>query len=288
MKDQAVTLPWSNRKRLHFLEFKLFWEGRVNRGDLTDAFGISVPQASTDIARYQELATENMTYNRSAKYYVASDTFHPVFISPSSDAYFAEILSTTQSIDFKTSTFHDYVDVVSNPTRMINVRVLQMIVQAIKYNRKIAIDYRSMKNPEPGKPRWISPHAFASDGFRWHARAYCHKENKFKDYVIGRIANVVDSMDTDIDKNTDLQWYNFVNVIIAPNPALSDDQRSLIAMDYGMTDNKLILSCRIALLWYLQKKLGIDDNSKGKDAIEQQIVLLNKDDIRNAMNVCLQ
>ena len=39
--------------------------------------------------------------------------------------------------------------------------------------------------PEPGW-RWITPHAFGNDGLRWHVRAYCHIDKKFKDFLLSR------------------------------------------------------------------------------------------------------
>ena len=41
-------------------------------------------------------------------------------------------------------------------------------------------------------PIWrrITPHAFGYDGFRWHVRAYCHLDNKFKDFLLPRILEV--------------------------------------------------------------------------------------------------
>jgi len=45
-------LGWGIERCPKFIEFKLFWEGHVNRGDLVDAFGISVNHVSTDLNRY--------------------------------------------------------------------------------------------------------------------------------------------------------------------------------------------------------------------------------------------
>ena len=39
-------LKWGVERRLEFIEFRLFWEGGVNRADLIEMFGVSVPQAS--------------------------------------------------------------------------------------------------------------------------------------------------------------------------------------------------------------------------------------------------
>ena len=45
-------LRWSIERRMAFLDACLFWAGQVNRSDLIERFGISVPQASFDLARY--------------------------------------------------------------------------------------------------------------------------------------------------------------------------------------------------------------------------------------------
>jgi len=283
MKEQIRALPWGTRKRLHYLEFKIFWEGRANRGDLKSAFGISIPQASADIARYQDLTPQNIIYNSSAKYYIPTEEFNPILIKPSADGYFSEIISSP-SIENNTSSVDDYVGFVPNPTRIIDVPILKTIIQAIKNKRKITVDYRSFKNPQAGNAREITPHSFGSDGFRWHVRAYCHTNNKFKDYVLGRIVSVSDSAETEVDPKSDRQWFNFIDVIIGPNPNQNEDQKYLIAMDYGMTNQRLVIRCRVALLYYLMKKLRIDIRDTERPGNEQQIVAINIDEISAAMN----
>ena len=63
----SETLPkrlrWAPEQRLEFIEFRLFWDGAVNRSDLMDRFGISEPQASKDLASYRELAANNLQYD---------------------------------------------------------------------------------------------------------------------------------------------------------------------------------------------------------------------------------
>lgn len=282
MKKQIINkLPWSTRKRLHYLEFKIFWEGRANRGDLTEAFEISIPQASADIARYQEIAPQNIIYDAKGKYYISSEEFVPHFIQPTADSYFSEISLFLN--DCHTPSVDGYFGYLPKPTRIIDSSILKEVVQAVRNKQKINIDYRSFKNPQPGGSRWITPHAFGFDGFRWHVRAYCHTDNKFKDYVIGRIVSIFDEADTDVDINTDEKWFNFVDVIIGPNPKLSEEQKNIVAMDYGMTDQILSIKCRISFLYYLMKRLGINKEDDGIPGEEQQIVVQNKDEIFTAI-----
>lgn len=283
MKKQDVALSWGTQKRLYYLEFKLFWEGRVNRSDLTTVFGISIPQASADFARYQELAPQNISYDPRGKYYVPSEECKPAFIQPSADAYFSYAMSS-QFIEKHAIITNDYIGIVPKPPRIVDTSILKTIIQSIKYKRKISVDYRSLKNPQAGNDRWISPHAFAFDGFRWHVRAYCHRDDIFKDYVLGRIVSISNWAESDINAILDSQWFSFIDVIIGPNPKLNDDQKTIIAMDYGMIDQKLSISCRTSLAGYLLKRLGLNDKNCDKSGEEQHIILINVDDIRAAIN----
>ena len=81
-------MKWNVEQRLSFLEARLFWLGRVNRKDLMARFGISMPQASTDLQKYQSLAPKNIKYDKSGKFYYASSNFKPKIISPSADDFF--------------------------------------------------------------------------------------------------------------------------------------------------------------------------------------------------------
>jgi hypothetical protein len=73
-------MRWGLEQRLEFVDFRLYWEGGINRSDITDRFGVSTPQASKDLTLYATKAPGNLSYDKSAKKYVAADTFKPVFI----------------------------------------------------------------------------------------------------------------------------------------------------------------------------------------------------------------
>ena len=54
-------------QRLEFVDFRLFWEGKINRADIIDRFKISIPQASKDLTLYESLAPGNLEYDASGK-----------------------------------------------------------------------------------------------------------------------------------------------------------------------------------------------------------------------------
>jgi hypothetical protein len=41
VEREKADLRWGVEQRLEFIEFRLFWEGHVNRGDLMSAFGVT-------------------------------------------------------------------------------------------------------------------------------------------------------------------------------------------------------------------------------------------------------
>src|SRR5438445_12526515 len=80
--DESAPLRWSVERRLAFIEERLFWLGAVNRNDLVQRFGVSMSQASADIARYLALDPKGLSYDKSGKRYAAGEDFSPVLGAP--------------------------------------------------------------------------------------------------------------------------------------------------------------------------------------------------------------
>lgn len=98
MGEDKPSLRWGVEQKLQFIEFRLFWEGHVNRGDLIDKFGISQNQASGDLNRYIALAPGNMIYDKSGKTYVRSSSFTPLFLKPDATQYLSQVRSVAEGI----------------------------------------------------------------------------------------------------------------------------------------------------------------------------------------------
>ena len=73
--EKTESMSWAIRQRLWFIDNRLAIIGFVNRGDLCDAFGISFPQASSDIKKYISIAPGNAEYDTVKKRYRASGVF---------------------------------------------------------------------------------------------------------------------------------------------------------------------------------------------------------------------
>lgn len=275
--EQIWPTRWGQERRLEFIDFRLLWEGRVNRLDLTNYFGISVPQASLDLAKYRELAPQNVVYDVTQKTYVATESFAPRFTQFSADAYLGGVLAVETGILEPHSTFLGWrptASVVSDPSREVDPAVLRLVLSAIRESRSIEADYQSMTNPDP-KRRTISPHAIAFDGSRWHTRAYCHTHRDFRDFVLARLskASLLDKSQADTSQDT--EWNTEIEVVLAPHPGLSAGQKRAIEVDYNMHNGRLVLRTREALLFYLLRHLGLLPKST-RGVFSDQVVLDNK------------
>ncbi len=91
-------MRWARNSALNFIEFRAFWEGGVNRSDITERFGVSVPQASNDLTQYRELAPANLLYDSSAKRYVASPDFVPRFLTPNPNRYLSQLRARPRAL----------------------------------------------------------------------------------------------------------------------------------------------------------------------------------------------
>ena len=126
-------LKWGIERRLEFIEFRLFWEGVVNRADLIDMFGVSVPQASKDLTLYQERAPQNAVYDKSAKRYVAGACFTPVFLDPYPDTYLLRLRSFSEGFAESGANWlgaAPSADVALTPRRKVDVGVLRSALAA--------------------------------------------------------------------------------------------------------------------------------------------------------------
>lgn len=268
-------LAWSALQRLQFIEFRLLWEGHVNRSDLMETFGISVPQSTLDFREYLERAPNNMDYDKRRRFYFPTAAFKPVFISESAEGYLSQLVALGTNREGQsipgligaTPTF----DILPVPERRVDSTTLRQILECIRNGISIEIYYQSLSSQAPDWRR-ITPHALASDGLRWHARAYCHTKKQFRDFVLGRIMDIRDKQPSEILGTDDTEWNEIVQVTIAPNPALTKDQQKIIERDYAMKKGKSVITLRKSLLFYLKRRLGVDEDMDKSPAAQQVVI----------------
>jgi hypothetical protein len=280
-EENSRPRPWGQDRRLEFIEFRLLWDGKINRGEVAEYFNVSIQQASLDFARYMVLAKDNMEYDRREKVYRATKQFTPLFIAPDTQTYLNELsgLATgTISPSFSFMRARPPCDVVTLPVRRVRTEVLLPILWAMRDGIEIDMTYQSMRSPDPTR-QWIAPHSLAFDGTRWHARAWCHRSSLFRDFVLTRFQEIHGRRAGSVNLQEDVEWQTFFVVEIEPNPNLTITQRESVSNDFGMVDGRLSKTIRRALVSYFVRHLRIDEDQEA-----QPIVWANRSQFEDVKN----
>lgn len=256
---------WSQRQRLVFLEKVLYWRGWVNRRDLMQRFGISVPQSSNDMVAYLAMNPGACVYHTRRKRYETTPHYKPMLFEPDFD-------NDCRELHLDAEAAGPLVVFPEMPVRQPNAEIFRRLTRAAFAREALLVHYFSISSGKE-EDRWISPHAFASDGMRWHCRAYCHKNRDFRDFVIGRIAAVIDSRDDELNLLADEDWHKRVTLEIRPHEQLAFAAKKALELDYGMTDGVLRWRTRKALEIYVRRRLGFPDSGTGVSNEQQQLVL---------------
>ncbi|MET3646288.1 WYL domain-containing protein [Phyllobacterium ifriqiyense] len=290
MDSEYEQLRWGTIQRLEFIEFKTFWEGGVRRGDITERFGVSVPQASNDLTLYQKRAPQNLRYDSSEKRYVPTKVFAPRFMKPNADRYLVQLKAIADRIIKLDDTWivsPPEVDAMPVPTRRIEPSILKSFIAVIRAKQSIEVHYQSMNVNRMESWRRITPHAFGYDGLRWHVRAYCHLENKFKDFILSRCRELRGESEPGAMSVSDLQWMSYFDVVLKPNPGFTESQRQTIERDYDMQNGQVTIPVRSALLYYFEKRLRLDVDEKKDRPAEKPVVVANWNEFVKARNAAM-
>lgn len=273
---------WGQERRLEFIDYRLRWDGQINRSSLTDFFGISVPQASLDITEYTKLAEGNLEYDTRARVYRATESFEAIFESSAVERYLEDLLRVAVQPEVPYGSFLGWQSPVAGVPKLgrrLNADVVGEILRAIREKGSVEVFYQSMTDPEGGE-RKLSPHALVHDGNRWHARAYCHKREAFRDFSLTRIKRCSYAGSDRERASEDNPWNTMVDVVLTAHPDLSPAKRRLIESDYLMEDGEMHIECRQALLMYLLFQLNLTEDQASQKPEVIQVALKHPEAIR--------
>jgi len=197
--------------------------------------------------------------DRNEKAYLAGENYSPVVTAHDANPYLNQLLALEWGVLQPNSAYVGWappVAAVRAPARKLDASDLRIVLRAIKSRRMIEITYQSMNQPAPAA-RTVSPHAIAFDGSRWHIRAYCHQRQDYRDFVFARILEITLGESSPIDPATDSVWQREIEAVIEPHPTLPPAHRRAVELDYGMTDGRLVLKTREALLLYVLRRMAL-------------------------------
>ncbi len=265
--------------RMRAIELLAYWEGRLVTNRLVGWFGVSRQQASADIKRY--MANHNpdsLFHDPSVKAYVPKPGFRPVLTKGHINEYLdmvSGLVSESMAITLETDS---NLASVQLPDRAVRPEVVREVIKACRASSSIKILYASMANPSWSE-RVISPHTLVYTGFRWHVRAYCHKRNDYRDFILSRIDRTPQAADVAAPPiEEDKQWNEVISITLVPNTQLTDGQKSLVEKDFGMPEGRLQLRVRKSLAHYtLQRYQAAITDEEIANSNQYHIQLMEQD-----------
>lgn len=283
MAEEAIS--WVKSSQFQLIEVVAYWEGRVTSKHLQRAFNIESRTTSSQVFKeYLQHAKGNLEYSATDKGYVLSDDFEPKYSQGDLGEYlflmtryhklnpsFSELKSLSAATES-----------VSLPHRAVSPEVVRQVVLATETHSRLEVVYHSHSNPK-GEDRIIAPHTLVYCGVRWHVRAWCEKHRDFRDFVLTRIApgvEVAGDALPEASPENDKNWERHIDLVVAPNPGLTEGQQSMVAMDYGMSQShELRIPVRCALVHYLLLSLNIFLKYESFEPVAQPLVVVNREGV---------
>lgn len=245
---------------MRIIERSMWWRGWARRKDITDLFGVSTAQASGDFQKYLEMNPGVLAYNTSRKRYETIPASAWVIAEPSFEEAVSVFLGEDRFSYPRQVGEGERVACVGLTARQGPPLVLRHLMLAILGGKELEIEYFSLPG---GKAGWrkIEPHSLGHDGYRWHARAYCHESGDYRDFVLSRIS---DSKWPSREAGQgglggDKAWGTREKIELKPHRSLSKAERRAVELDYGIkAGGSLRLEVRTAMKEYLLAYLRVD------------------------------
>lgn len=253
--EELFKLSQQQRERLAYIEFRLFFLGEIGRSDLIKRFGVAPAAATRDFSTYRELFPRNINFDTTSKSYIISEDFIPVF-----DHIPERVLTAlSQGFGEGINSVLGALIPCEIPIMLNRVKsdVLAPITRAIYLKKPVRLNYSS--HTSGASQREIVPFAIATDGLRWHARAFDRKNQDFRDFVISRMSDAVvlhEQVEKQERAEADIQWNRIVELNLVPHPDRKNAQITI--RDFEMRDGELRLQVRAAMAGYLLRQWHVD------------------------------
>jgi hypothetical protein len=271
-------------QRLRYIEVLAYYSGLVTRTDVARAFGISDAAATKDLNQYGQLAPDNLAYKHALFGFVPTPSFAPIVADLDPESVLAMMSGNVVTPGDSTGQPSFYgipAETLPLPVRLPPREVLAEVTRAIKGHNKCRIRYHSLTDRDSSESRIFEPHSLVNTGLRWHVRGYNEETFDFRDFVLSRIteAKQLDAP-AESSEQYDDDWVESATLLLSPHPALPEQKRKNLALDYGSDTETIELTVRRALVGYLLQRLAVDttaDHSMNANAY--QLVIKNRDEI---------
>ncbi|BDR36081.1 WYL domain-containing protein [Photobacterium damselae subsp. damselae] len=219
------------------------------------------------------MVPDNAELVHQTKQYVRTDSFTPLFAHDADQALNQLMQGHGASLQ------GDKSQVCFDGVRLMQPKqsIVAALMRAIHNSQAIQCRYHSLSSGAGN--RTIVPHAIINNGHRWHVRAFDRKTNSFRDFVCSRFTKIENSETppkTSECSSFDDAWNTIINLEIGAHPQIKHPKA--IELDYEMTQGKLKIEVRSALVGYLLTQWNVDCSENGSlNAAQYQLHLKNTD-----------
>ncbi len=263
-------------ERLERVARLLIWEGRLSRARLMEQFGLSGTRASEWLKEFREARPEWVEWDTRLRSLVTTRA-----------AYRAIEKSEAAAVELMGGAEPD-IGVLDGDSALIlpwdfsrvSPYVFSRLRLAIKDGVRIGFNYSSMSRPSV-HARVIEPHSIIRAGRRWHVRGYCVERGDFRDFVLGRMSDVLLSEEaSSYGSAEDVKWNRSVKVRLVAHPALSAEQMQLVRREYFAGTAARSTTCRGPLVPYFIQELRAATDVERQLPPDYQLALDNREECK--------
>ena len=263
---------FSLKERFAFIEHMVRWYGGVTASQMSEVFGITRTNAQIVMNKYSTEHPDNLNYSANRKRKEESPSFTANYLRNDPSLFLGHLKAGWHISQYRE--YSDWEELRIEDTdslTKINIdsEAVKNVVSAIIERSVLLIKYQSSSSVSD---RVISPNQLVHADFRYHLRAFCHKDHLYKDFVLGRIietklithhpenGNWIEWRSNKDDKD----WNEYTELKYKINPDLENEIQNALKMDYFLdADGILKLKCRKALVQYLDYRYSMIDTRLG-------------------------
>lgn len=229
-----------------------------------EVFGISAAQATSDLQKYFELNEGACFYSTKHKRYEVVQEMKCLLHEPVLEEGLTLTFGDMAGERWQRERVWDgrrpgLLGAVNLPVRDGSRWAERVMVLAAGGLRRVRVKYVSVNS---GRSCWreMVPRTFGWDGRRWHVRAFCLENEDWRDFVLGRMAEV-EWPQGEEKVPGDVAWDRWVVVSLRVNPELDEVSRRALRMDYGLEGDVLTVRVREAMKPYLLAEMFLEGES---------------------------
>lgn len=275
----------AQRQRLAFIDFCLQYFGQIARSDLIKHFNTGLASGTRDFTLYKELAPENLELLHQTKLYYRTNKFQPVF-NHEPDAI---LTSLCRGFGDGIASIYQPSEVCFDAIRLVQPKseIIAALMRAIQNQQAVLCQYVSLSSGM--SERELVPHSIVNNGHRWHVRAFDRRSYSFRDFVCTRFLSVktlAGRLNSIESRSEDKAWADILPLELIPHPKLS--YPLAVELDYAMSEGRLVLEVRAALVGYLLQQWHVDCSAQHNlNANKYPLALNNIYILKNHSNALL-